>query len=950
MPFAGLMAQENEVTITQAKTMYKNTTKKRVSVHDPSVVWEPKSKRYYIFGTHVGGAYTTDMQNWTGFTQTWKSGNVATEFTVPAVKKVKKGGVEVDFPQFDAMTWAEHTAADIQGNLWAPDVIWNPTMQKWCQYLSVNGDNWYSSIVLLTSDNIQGPYEYQGPVVISGFYNSSHSYKKTDLELVLGTQASLPSRYSVGSSWGNRYPNNIDPCVFYDEEGKLWIVYGSWSGGIWMLELNEETGLRDYDVTYTLAGSGDDITTDPYFGKKVAGGHYVSGEAPYIEHIGNYYYLFVSYGNFTAGGRDDRNNPVGGYQMRLFRSEKPDGPYKDANGTSAIFNSYVLNYGNGSDTRGVKVMGPYDHWGFMSEGNNKEGELSQGHNSIIAAEDGRTYLVYHTRFNVGMVYDAILQKDVAYEGHAVRVHQMFLTENGWLVASPFEYNGETLTDQELATTQNVADSDIPGDYYFLFHKYKNDIANFETVEPVTVTLTADGKVTGTYKGTWSVTPGTSYLKLVLNSTTYNGVIFEQQMDGKSIKTVSFSALAKTGVNVWGYKYRDDYSIAWQLNNQTMPLNNGQRVTKNIDLYSIDQHVRNVEVTWTTDQPNVISEYGKYFPVGLEENTTVNLTARAQAGRYFWQQNYTVTAQSEANSQHSTTTWADNMLAHYEFDDAELANKLNTAEKAQLLKNGTAKIPTLDEGDNLRNGNVVHTAFGANGKESYVAMPNPLKGKTLEKGATLSFFVKLTDSNLWDALFGMTDGKARLYMTGNLYMGFNDGEENPNYIDINHPSTVTNDNLTNGRWHQVTITIDRSVNSTSGGVTIYVDGTVHKNDRYKESLNGKTATTRQGFDYGLILDLMTSCDQLMLGNGSFWGSPDACFDDVIVYDRVLSSLEIMALNQMVNRSNVNGNTGGISETAVTPSKDSHKVYDLSGRRVTVLRPGLYIQNGKKIIIK
>ena len=106
-------------------------------------------------------------------------------------------------------------------------------MQKWCQYLSINGDQWHSSIILLTSDNIEGPYLYQGPVVISGFDNGSHSFKDTDVELVLGTLTTLPSRYN--SPWASTtkpsLPNNIDPCVFYDEEGKLWMAYGSWSGG-----------------------------------------------------------------------------------------------------------------------------------------------------------------------------------------------------------------------------------------------------------------------------------------------------------------------------------------------------------------------------------------------------------------------------------------------------------------------------------------------------------------------------------------------------------------------------------------------------------------------------------------------------------------------------------------------------------------------------------------------
>ena len=224
---------------------------KRVSVHDPSIVWDPSSKTYYIFGSHRAAAKTTDLMSWTAFTAPWKtatSDNAANNvaFETPAVKKVKKGGVDVDFPAFSATKWSAKGGSgyNVDGNMWAPDVIYNKVLKKWCMYLSINGNAWYSSIILLTADNIEGPYLYQGPVVISGFKNGTE-YKETDFELVLGPQSSLPERYATGDKWGDRYPNNIDPCVFYDEEGKLWMTYGSWSGGIWMLELDEKTGLRD---------------------------------------------------------------------------------------------------------------------------------------------------------------------------------------------------------------------------------------------------------------------------------------------------------------------------------------------------------------------------------------------------------------------------------------------------------------------------------------------------------------------------------------------------------------------------------------------------------------------------------------------------------------------------------------------------------------------------------
>ena len=149
---------------------------------------------------------------------------------------------------------------------------------------------------------------------------------------------------------------------------------------------------------------------------------------------------------------------------------------------------------------------------------------------------------------------------------------------------------------------------------------------------------------------------------------------------------------------------------------------------------------------------------------------------------------------------------------------------------------------------------------------------------------------------------------------------------------------------------VTITFSRTVNSTSGGITIYVNGSKNS-DKYKESLNGKEATTKQGFDYNLILDLMASCDELWLGNGSFWGSADARFDDVMVYDRALSYVEVMALQQMTDRSNINSKTDGIQEIVTIEKCKNENVYDLQGRRLESPRKGgLYIKNGKKILVR
>ena len=524
-------------------------TLNRVNVHDPSIVWDPTTQSYYIFGSHRASARSTDLMSWTAFTAAWKTptNNNASNtiaFKENQTKTIVIGGQEVTFGNFDALAWssAYGNGYNINGNMWAPDVIYNNAMGKWCMYLSINGPTWNSSIILLTADRITGPYMYQGPVVFSGFNVSATegvNYKHTDLELAIGQQANLPGRYNVGNRWGSRWPHAIDPCVFYDEEGKLWMSYGSWSGGIWMLELNEQTGLRDYDVSYPIQGSGDGVTSDPYFGKKIAGGFYVSGEASYIEHIGDHYFLFVTYGGLATGGDpNDYNN--GGYQMRVFRSSNPNGPYVDANGINAIFANYKLNFGpNATDNRGVNIFGAYGEWGFQTVG--AWSERSQGHNSILAAEDGRTYLVYHTRFqNRG-------------EGHEVRVHQVFQNADGWLVAAPFEYTGEQVKSADIATTQQVASDQIPGNYKLLIHKYKLDHTHKELATPVEIQLNGDGTISGSSTGKWSMVEGTSYITITLGNTIYKGVLVEQTLEKTNIKATAFTAMTKSGVSIWGYR-------------------------------------------------------------------------------------------------------------------------------------------------------------------------------------------------------------------------------------------------------------------------------------------------------------------------------------------------------------------------------------------------------------
>ena len=822
----------------------------RVSVHDPSIVWEPNSKTYYIFGSHRDHAKTTNLMQWTKVTVPWQtatSTNAANSaaFVTPQVTKVKKGGVDVDF-NFNAFAWSKRGNSNysVDGMMWAPDVIYNKAMKKWCMYLSVNGDYWYSSIILLTSDNIAGPYRYQAPVVISGFHTGT-AYKDTDLEIVIGTQSSLPSRYAVGNKWGERYPNCIDPCVFYDEEGKLWMSYGSWSGGIYMLELDEETGLRDYDVTYTLTGSDNGITVDPYFGKKVAGGFYSSGEASYIEYVNGYYYLFVTNGGLAAGGvANDYNN--GGYQMRVFRSKNPDGPYVDSHNQTALYPSYLLNFGpNENDgNRGVNILGAYTSWGNQATGN--YGERSQGHNSIIAAEDGRTYLVYHTRFqNLG-------------EGHQVRVHQVFQNKNGWLVAAPFEYTGEQVKSADIATTQQIATNKIAGKYKLLTHKYKLDHTKKEASSPIDIELKSDGTISGSATGTWSIEEGTSYINIKVGTVNYHGVMVEQTMEPTDNKVAAFTALAETtGVTIWGYRYAD----------------------------------------------------------GSDEQVTP----------------------TPVDGDYKT-----GLMAYYNFEASPIVNLLNTAQTATLQQEGENSLPTL-KSDQQRSSQVIHTNFGAANNTSNVKFVNPLAGASVSAGVTIAFWMNAIDQNLWDAAFAFYNPQttARLYMTPNTYVGYNDMAGT--WIDLNHSDGYTSGYITFGEWNFVTMTL-----SYQYGIKVYVNGEEKAFQKCAGQINGSDITSLAAFDKAKLMSHITNSTDFYFGYGSFWGSLNADYDELCIYNRALTADDIKALYQ----AECKGETlTGINAVRMTPVADDNSIYDLQGRKMSgQLKPGLYIRGGKKVIIR
>lgn len=929
------------LSLTDINKLYTSASKNYPGVHDPSVVYN-NNGTYYIFGSHNAIARTTDLKNWTGVGNsalygiqsntgaiTVTSYNNAFRTNMTKSVKVLKGGIKTDtlFGNFDAAAWncaipQNGTAWTVAGNMWAPDVIYNVSMKKWCMYLSLNGPKWNSAIILLTSSNIEGPYVYQGPVVYSGFRNTTDakiSWKLTDLELAIGKQTTLPSRYNLGDSWGSYMPHAIDPCVFYDEAGQLWMAYGSWSGGIFILKLDSENGLRDYTVTYpvTKDGSGRPLS-DSYFGTQIAGGYYVSGEGSYIKYIGDTYYLFVTYGGLEAAK---------GYTMRTFSSKNPNGPFVDNSGESAIFNRYLLNFGpNDQSTRGNLLVGAFGEWSMQTNG-----EVAQGHNSAMTDNKGRSFLVYHTRFNTGN------------EWFQNRVHQLFTSENGWLLSAPMEFNGETVNNDSIKLGCHFTEQQIPGEYKILIHKYGLNHDALTIAKPSTITLTSDGKITGAYTGTWKMVEGTGYITFSVGGFFYRGVVVPQTIDGSTLKAIGITGAAQNGQMAWAYKVLPQYAVAYNAKKITPAVINNSEVSSHIDLSATTYF--GVSYIWESSKPSVISNTGKYNPA--DTLTGVTLTSRIVADNYVYLKSYNVNA---AKADSLPGDYLSGISAYYDFDSTPITNRYNETQKGTLNKlvYGTAANLKVD---GARIGQVLHINGGKNSANtgSYCQMPNPLMGKSDNKGITISAWVKRDDVNdMFGTLWAFTSQspslatkQSRMFLTGNSYIGFTNQTDT---FAVNYPKFISA-NIAAKTWKLVTVVVDTTK------IDIYVNGL-----KLTKSFASTAGALESAFDFKKVMAMINTAGYFTIGLGNGVASATSDYDDLLIYNRALTEEDVKLLYSRERRVTdfTAGNVTGIEKVNYGKNQKSisdNIYYDVTGRKVfNPTKSGLYFYNGQKIMIK
>ena len=453
------------------------------SIHDPQILLDSEGT-YWMVGSHYLEAESGDLEKWTYTSKT------------PTV--LFSNIYDGDMPAFD------YVGKNDQGtySCWAENIIYNDTMKKYVMYFCTTSTYIKSDICMAVADSPKGPWEYKAKFLYSGW--TKKDVKNTDMYDVLGENADL-SRYLQYGAYNNKqWPNSIDPAVFTDMDGRMWLVYGSWSGGIFLIELDKATGLP---VSPKETGEG----IDPYYGYRLLGGGHHAIEAPYIVYDSEtkYYYLFLSYGELKREG---------GYQIREFRSKTPTGPYVDAKGQTPADQDDFFNYG-------VKLMGNYT---FPSL---ETAYMAPGGESVFKDKNGDWCLVYHQRFDNG------------YEDFQDRIHRLYMTPEGWLVPQPFE-----LSDDKVKN-KGYQDDDLDGDVYMIDHGLSVD-SNINEAEK---TAFHKEKITGAYKGTYEIKKGTNQVVLKINGGVYTGVITDTTDEaGNKIRTIL--AVGDNNQTIWGVKY------------------------------------------------------------------------------------------------------------------------------------------------------------------------------------------------------------------------------------------------------------------------------------------------------------------------------------------------------------------------------------------------------------
>ncbi|MBM7553153.1 LamG-like jellyroll fold domain-containing protein [Thalassobacillus pellis] len=745
---------------------------KDASVHDPSVI--KVEDTFYVFGSHLAAAKTKDFMQW----------------------ELVATGADKENPLFEDVTKSLEETFDWAqtDTLWAADVTQLENGKFYMYYNACKGDSPRSALGVAVADNIEGPYKDLGIILKSGMWGETSP---------------------DGTIYDAKvHPNTVDPHVFYDEEGVLWMVYGSYSGGIFILEMDPKTGKP-------LPGQG--------YGKKLIGGNHSRIEGPYIQYNPetDYYYMYLSFGGLDAHG---------GYNMRVVRSKNPDGPYYDAEG-NAMINvkadpSLPLFDDRSIEPYGVKLMGNYLFERKVGEPGTGigSGKVSPGHNSVYYdSETDQQFLIFHSRFP---------QKG---EMHEIRVHQMFMNEEGWPVAAPYRYAGESL--------DKVYRKDLIGDYKYINHG-KDISAAIKKDE--TIRLTKNNKITGAVNGTWKKT-GHNKAELFYGGERYTGVFLRQWNPTSKSFVMTFTAQSKKGVSIWGSRMKEKTpeEIVAAVK-EDLTLEDTDEVVNDLSLPT--EGMRQTQISWETSDPSVITEDGIVTrPEAGEEKASATLTATITNGEVTATKSFSIVVLPRKPV---------GLTAHFPFDG-------NLAD----ITGNTGTGSVIGERIDQKGGNITYV----NGTAGQAAMFDGSSGVQLPDGliSSGSYSVALwlkpeQFSTYTTTFFGASDRNNWISLLPQGHSGVNGNTmvwaaSANGWYDANAGLKIPAD-----KWTHVAFTVD------NGDITIYI--------------NGDAAFSGSGFP-----DVFTTSDGIFTLGVNWWDSPyQGLMDEVRVYNGALSQKQVNEL--------------------------------------------------------
>ena len=800
---------------------------RNASVHDPSIIKDPVTGEYYVFGSHIDGAKSTDLVNWDTFTNGYITPN-------------NKVYGDLSENLAESFEWAGENDADSKGGyaVWAPDIFWNKHYVNedgkkgaYMLYYSVSSTYIRSAIGIAVSKNIEGPFKYVDTIMYSGFTNKEAYDRNSDVnkhwentniaDLIKDRSMNKvnPDWFTESGEYNNKlYTNAIDANILEAKNNKLYMTYGSWSGGTFILELDKKTGLPKYPGKDGKTKDGRII--DRYFGTKIASGYGRSAEGTYAvyDKEADYYYLYITYGGLAADG---------GYQMRQFRSKNPDGPYVDAKGNAAVFpesfDSGVGNFPSKDDHKdiGNKMMG-----NFLFKRNLGEqgtgigtGYLSPGHNSyLIDKELGKEFIVTHARF------------PEQGEMHEIRVHQTFKNKDDWPVPTPYRYAGEKI--------EKVSETDIIGDYKYINHG--KEITG-ELTESTWIKFNKDHTISGSETGKWKIYGKYKAEVTIDNKGTYDGVFIRQYDPTSRSWVMTFSAMSDEGIVIWGshVEASSDEEIVKGIK-QVLSTSFPSTVISNFTFPKVE--TRGAQITWESSNPEVISTEGVVIRPSLgSEDAVVDLTATIRMGNAIETLTVSITVIAKAEG---------GLSAYYNFNEDlkdSSGNKGEATVTGDRLNNTSGQI-TFAEG-------VVGQAAKFDGKSGLRLADGLITGETY----TVSFWLKPDKiTEFTTAFFGAKTSDNWISILpkttwGNTMVWSRDGDT---WYDA-----ITDKTIPIGEWTHLVLTVNE------GNVVFYI--------------NGEAKYTGGNFP-----NIFTSTDAVFGLGVNYWDVPfEGLMDEVRVYDGV-----------------------------------------------------------------